>query len=890
MKQITVNCTGIFSNYFSKKYAGIICNRFLLLLVFFLLFAAIGKSQDARVVVGIFKDDAFNGLEVPKSLRPEMIGETWKKIPGVEVVYLDANEIRYFSSIFKNQMDILVYPYGGYYPMESFGYYSGQSFNYFLRKGGAVITTGDIPFSKQTNSRHSLIGQYDSLYIDKAVYDKWVAKFGIEYYISAITPSVAKVNTDFLTTAAGATYQPGRIGIISNNSSHEPVPKPSNGNVFPERFPARQVIPLLQGTDQFGKIINTSGWLVQDFENGSRQILIANNAEPHLLSQSPQLPAVLKELYQLAMNKVMAKDVECAYACYKQGETVDIKGELISYENTTVPAEVKLEVMDSKKKVVYTQAEKLTAESKKLVVKKWSWKPARFNDDEYTVRMRIYRNGKLVSETENGFTVWNEEVVNNGPGISIQNEYFNIGNNQERFVSGTNYYESTRGEIMWFRPNVKNIIGDIKEMHYSGVNYIRPHYHHLKWFKDYLLYHHNKLFDFYSSLEKLEDPMPDERAWRIWDMFIYLTQKYQIIYGGDLFTLVPEDMGDPRGWWGTTETIFTKTGRAVQKKFLQQLVKRYAAVKGISWDLFNEPFDLPNGPIEDWAKDLKQTLKDNNAERLISIGGSHGISKNIIDYETPHGVPPANEYNHGGIPSLMQELHIDRTEDFEGEKDQAEAFRQQYVIVIRNGYAGICPWSWSRQMRLWQDSYEHHYSFTMEKWDDRLGLHVHDDGTYKMAGQIFKDMSVMMKKIPLKDFDSSTHKVTTTVGEVMADIQQDVSKVYHVNENHCYAAMDRDAIEWNGRMLLKGPKDAYVYAYSNDNVDLANSKQLFIKSEKPGRLLVAERTKKPVKVQLIDMRGKEQKILKDIQASVTPGGLEINVEEEFVNYWVKVQW
>jgi len=443
---------------------------------------------------------------------------------------------------------------------------------------------------------------------------------------------------------------------------------------------------------------------------------------------------------------------------------------------------------------------------------------------------------------------------------------------------------------MWFRPNVKNITGDIREMHYSGVNYIRPHYHHLKWFKDYLLYHHNKLFDFYRGLEDLDDPMPDERAWRIWDMFIYLTQKYQIIYGGDLFTLVPEDMGDPRGWWGTTETIYTEKGRAVQKLFLQQLAKRYATVKGISWDLFNEPFDIPNKDIENWAKDLRQTLKDNNADRLISIGGSHGISKEIIDYETPHGVPPANDYNHGSIPSLMQELHIDRAEDFEGEKDQAEAFRQQFVVVIRNGYAGICPWSWSRQMRLWQDSYEHHYSFTMEKWDDRLGLHTHDDGTYKMAGQIFKDMSVLMKKIPLKDFDSSTHKVYTSKGEVVADIKQEISQVYHVNKTECYAAVSRDSLNWAGQLLLKGPQDAYIYMYSDDNADMKISRQLFLKSEKPGSLLVTGRKKAPKKIQLIDMRGSDQKLLKELKSTIVTGGLEINIDEEFVNYWVKLTW
>lgn len=863
----------------------------LLLIVIDFSFVEKTQAQSDSVVVGIFRDPNFKGLEVPASLQPELIGAAFQAVPNVKVVYLDVNQVRYFSTIFKEQMDVLVYPYGGYYPMEAFGYYSGQSFNYFLRKGGAVISTGDIPFSKQTNSRHSLMGNYDSLHIDKNVYDKWVAKFGIEYYISAFTPGKTAINKDYFPAAASLqNIKPGRIGIISNNSSHEPVPKPSNGNVFPERFPARQVIPIMQGVDRFGKIINTSGLLVQDFLNGSRQILIANNAEPHLLSASPQLNEILKEMLVLLMNKVIARDIECNYACYRQGETVEMKTEIVSFETKPVPIEVRFEVFDASDKLVHNEVEKITVSGKTPVIKKWLWKPGKFAADEYTTKLKIYRSGRLVSEAENGFVVWSDAVVKNGPGIKIENEYFNIGDQQERFVSGTNYYESTRGEIMWYRPNVKNVSRDLREMHYSGVNYIRPHYHHLKWFKDYLLYHHNKLFDFYSSLEDLQDPMPDERGWRIWDMFIYLTQKYKMIYGGDLFTLVPEDMGDPRGWWGATETIYTQKGRVVQKEFLKKITQRYAAVKGISWDLFNEPFDIPNADIENWAKDLKQTLTENNAGRLISIGGSHGISKNIIDYETPHGVPPAKEYNLAGIPSLMQELHIDRTEDLEGETDQAEAFREQFVVVIRNGYAGICPWSWSRQMRLRQDSYEHHHSFMMEKWDDRLGLHTHDDGTYKLAGQIFKDMSVLMKKIPLIDFDSATRKVITSRGEVVADIKDSVSYLYHVNKTSCYAAMSRDSISWAGTSLLKGPAKAYVYIYSNDNLDITKSKELYIKSEKPGDLVLHTQRKGLPKIQLINMKGDAQEVLKQLTATSVTGAIKINVEPDFVNYWIKITW
>lgn len=75
------------------------------------------------------------------------------------------------------------------------------------------------------------------------------------------------------------------------------------------------------------------------------------------------------------------------------------------------------------------------------------------------------------------------------------------------------------------------------------------------------------------------------------------------------------------------------------------------------------------------------------------------------------------------------------------------------VSCVHNGVAGWCPWSWTRQMRLWQDVYQHHHSFPMEKWDDRLGMHTHEDGTLKPVGQVFKDIAMLMSSI---SFQAST--------------------------------------------------------------------------------------------------------------------------------------
>jgi len=38
---------------------------------------------------------------------------------------------------------------------------------------------------------------------------------------------------------------------------------------------------------------------------------------------------------------------------------------------------------------------------------------------------------------------------------------------------------------MWLRPNLLKIREDFKSMRDLGINFIRIHYHHSKWFRDY---------------------------------------------------------------------------------------------------------------------------------------------------------------------------------------------------------------------------------------------------------------------------------------------------------------------------------------------------------------------------------------------------------------------
>jgi hypothetical protein len=240
----------------------------------------------------------------------------------------------------------------------------------------------------------------------------------------------------------------------------------------------------------------------------------------------------------------------------------------------------------------------------------------------------------------------------------------------------------------------------------------------------------------------------------------------------------------------------------------------------------------------------------------------------------------------------MQELHLDDTEDPAAEARQAEALREAALATLQNGGCGLAPWSWCRQMRLWQDNYRHHYSFPMEKWDDRLGLHVHDDGTIKPAGQVFRDLATLLATVPLRAFDAATGRVQTARGELLISIvagPRQGASLYHVAAERCFAAMARTTLAWAGRPLVTGPQGVYVYAFALDGVDIPAAPVLYAKAEAPGTLIVHS-AGSPRAVHLVERAHGEDRVLDTMAATSTPGGVTLEIAPTQQAYWVRITW
>lgn len=854
-------------------------------------------AQEHRTVIGVFSDPTFDGRHVPSNLRAEHFQRIWGARKDVRIELLDKYQVRSYSILFKGRMDVLVYPYGSLYPMDAFPYFSGDTLLSFMKRGGAVLTTGGIPFGSPVSDEGKLPieGKPDPLSLNNQIYERWVAPLGYKYYIHPYEPPITRVDRQFLSSLPSTLKMAGcQTGIVANNSSHEPVPNPYHGNIFPERYPARQVTPLVWGSDQYGRLLTTTGLLIQDFEDGSRRIHFGHEKEPHPLSpQAPHFQGIMRDLLSLLVNRLIVREVGTGYACYRQGESVQVRATLVNFAGTDAEAEVILEIRAGDS-IVDNHTETLRFPPRETVTKEWHWTPSSFESDEYQVSLSIRRNAQTLSRAQNGFVIWKEDVVRKGPTIEAHGRYLHTGT--ESFLSGTNYYESTRGEIMWYRPDVSRIAADLRSMRECGVNYIRPHYHHLKWFKDYLVFQYGKLLPFFADLESVAEPMPDERAWRILDAFIYLCQNFGIVYGGDLFTLVPEEMGDPRGWFPFNESVFCYEKRTAEQAFLKQISLRYKDVPGISWDLWNEP-EVPLDALSDWTKQLRDTLEQSGAPRLITVGGASGENlEAAIDYLGIHSdlANIRKTIHKEKRPALMQEIYMDHPEDLTSELAQAEDMREGILATVKNGYCGVAPWSWTRQMRLWQDSYQHDSTFRMESWDDRLGTHVHDDGTLKPAGQVFQDLSLLLRTIAFRNFDSLTHRIHTDRGELVVKLKGmdgvESYSLHHISGGSCYAAMSLTAAAWNGRPILSGPAGGYVLAFADSDKDLFQAERIFVKSEVPGTVRVAVRSSAPRRVTLTNVSPLGNRPLDTLRWFRRGNEIELTIAPTQQAYWIAVEW
>jgi hypothetical protein len=704
-----------------------------------------------EITVGIFRDEDFpSEFKIREEEFKNLVSILRKK---ANVIILNSDELNDLKVL--NRIDFLFFS-SPYFPI--FSYSAIENFVTNGTNGGGLICVGGIPFQKplfKKNGRWKFIKNID-------VRKKFLHPLGIRYYNASTNGKISKFN-NLIFKKKKKIIPSESTGLIVATGYGGKIKIPTRGNVFLERIPVRDFVPILSIYDKGNNLNFNPIILIKSWQNPYNR----NNKVPRKWFLSTldlsELKFILPELLDLVFSPLLIYDLKTNYACYRDGEDVEISFKVKNLSHNLKKCKVVIEIINEENKTIFKEIKRIKVKEEKTI--KFYYSPKRFNSEVYPVRKMYHdlsqgkyisslpdqqqltvtpskfsngvyqvnaylmENNKVIDYDRNGFVVWNDSLLNKGPNLKTLKNKFII-NSKEKFIWGINYYESKLGELNWLYPNIFNIKNDFEKMEEFGIDFVRIHYHHPKWFNDYLA---NTNYQFKNMKVS---PLPDEKYLRILDAIIILANKYKLIVCFDLFSLIPNEMGNPQGWLGGRERITDFKKIDFQKKFIKLIAKRYKNIPNITWDLWNEPRlnkeDI--SLLRKWTEELVKTFRENGDKHLITVGGNDSLYlSDIIDYISIHTdnlakieVPPTINK-----PILIQEFWLSADLSRDEEISQAKKLKKILTTMDRKRFAGFCPWQWTRQARLWDN-------IICEKWDDDLGLILREDSSLRPSAYIWK--------------------------------------------------------------------------------------------------------------------------------------------------------
>ncbi|MFC1666704.1 cellulase family glycosylhydrolase [Candidatus Omnitrophota bacterium] len=681
---------------------------FLISLTFFVTGVFADQKSDS-FDVAIFKEENFSYTRGLDGLTPEWIAGSLEDT--YNIMFLNADQLKNKRLFNTDKVDLLILSYGGIMSEDV-----SSAIVEFIRDGGGLFTTGGIPFS-----------------------DKYLLSMGVSYYVID-REDIASVDTkaDIILDTEFEMKEPfsDQYGLCVKISERIYNKLPTMGNVFPFRIPARDFINPVILLDKNDNYIGAPVTLVKSWKNPykstgripNKWCLIGFVGEQHPLNPKDKNSAKrLKHILEFLSTRVILKDIETEYASYRDGETISLTTEMLNYGTERKRVELHISIAE-KGRVLFKEKKDISIDGGEAKTINTVWKPEILESDFYEVRAVLRLDGRVIDEEQNAFTAWHIDRLKKVPWLSIKGRRF-YRDDEPIYLHGVNYYESKTGGLMWARPNMLDIERDLKLMSNFGINFLRVHYHHPGWFSGYFKRVELPISDYFDKVENIE------RSLRILDAFVVLCNKYGIYFHPDLFTLVPEEMGDPRGWIGDLKRCTDHEKIEAQKEFVKVLSARYKDMPNIIWDLWNEPF-LDKGNtvfLKNWTEEIKDCFRANGDQHLITLGSDESIELvDTLDFVCGHGhdveIPDLNK------PFIMQEIWNESDLSPEREALQAEKLVRDFAACVEQGGAGFAPWQWTRQSCLWDDASD------PERWDNELGLCVREDGSLKPAGRLYKDL------------------------------------------------------------------------------------------------------------------------------------------------------
>jgi hypothetical protein len=507
-------------------------------------------------------------------------------------------------------------------------------------------------------------------------------------------------------------------GVVVKTGYGGQIREPTRGNVFPERIPVRDFTVIVRGEDGEGRFLASGVLLVKHWYNPWQ---IKSKVPPRWLIFSTLNydlpPRFYSRLARLVREELLLERVEAELPVYFEGESVKVKVKLHNLGKDRERVRVYLYIYRDGELIYKSWRQKLFGHGMHQI---WFTPLFKFRPGFYKLKALLYRGGILVDYTTNAFLYAPDKIRREFLSLDVKKGKFLVSG-KEVYLLGINYYESKLGELNWIWPNLDRINEDFKLMKKMGFKVVRIHYHHPKWFRDYL----EKVNSPFKKFFPQKDPLPSEEDLRILDAFIYLAQLNNLIICLDLFSLVPNEMGDPLGWLGMKERIRDVRKVDLQLKFVKLIAQRYKDIPGITWDLWNEPRleEADRSNLKRWTERIIREFRINGDRHLITIGGNDSLyMEEILDYLCVH-TDKIEEAPLASKPVLIQEFWL--AKDLDGEGSLKEELKKVLDELKEANYRGFMPWQFTRQSRLWD-------KFEAEKWDDDLGLILREDGSLRL--------------------------------------------------------------------------------------------------------------------------------------------------------------
>ena len=360
----------------------------------------------------------------------------------------------------------------------------------------------------------------------------------------------------------------------------------NNSAVFPDLWARR--VPLLQAYDEGGRYRGSAAALARHWRGpyvGSNWAIFGVTTE----DLAPRLQDELVRLADAMLHEPFLRHVETEWACYREGEEVNVTVHVRGNGRTEQEATVAVTAVpadagpDDAPEQEHRLSVRAPAVGEAAATVKFR---ARGPADLWRVRVRLLKGEREVDALETGYCVWNEQVVQDGPKITFADNYFCI-DGRPTLLLGTNitgavFHSLDENPLLWDR--------DFRLMQDHGMNVLR-------------ILHFSPFVAEPATERKepldLAGGMPPKLARQL-DAIVQLCQKRRVV----LFLSLHDWMG----------VMLSDEELAAQKAFAAHIAERYAGVPGIIYDVQNEPsVSAPDWPHvrqlwNQWLREKYRTM------------------------------------------------------------------------------------------------------------------------------------------------------------------------------------------------------------------------------------------------------------------------------------------